>query len=150
MCSCLVNFIGRKADKDNRNMWWNNRKHVRNIIKIYSFHVFVKMWMLWIHSKKYFWDVHKRGMFSIHSSSQTSLHDVCNAGCQCSTEFYDPVCDENGTRYFSSCHAGCAEVSSDGEVLQLIQTEMHTNHYESIFLTSCQTMNSPFIFIEEL
>ena len=34
--------------------------------------------------------------------------------------------------------------------LQLIQAEMHTNHYKSFFLTSCQTMNSPFIFSEGL
>ena len=41
---------------------------------------------------------------------------TCNAGCSCTTEFYDPVCDEQGTKYFSSCHAGCAEISEDGEV----------------------------------
>ena len=34
--------------------------------------------------------------------------------------------------------------------LQLIQKEMNANHYESFFKTSCQTINSPFIFIEGL
>ena len=33
--------------------------------------------------------------------------------------------------------------------LQPIQTAVHTNHYESLF-SSCQVMNSPFIFIEGL
>ena len=42
--------------------------------------------------------------------------DSCNTGCSCTTEFYDPVCDEQGTKYFSSCFAGCADVSEDGEV----------------------------------
>ena len=55
-----------------------------------------------------------------YRSQTDSLADTCNAGCSCTTEFYDPVCDEQGTKYFSSCHAGCAEISEDGKVSHVI------------------------------
>ncbi|XP_052249531.1 solute carrier organic anion transporter family member 4C1-like [Dreissena polymorpha] len=44
------------------------------------------------------------------------LTDSCNAGCQCHTELYEPVCDtQAGLQYFSPCHAGCEVRSSDGK-----------------------------------
>ncbi|XP_006873453.1 PREDICTED: solute carrier organic anion transporter family member 4A1 [Chrysochloris asiatica] len=41
------------------------------------------------------------------------LTAACNADCFCSTEHYNPVCDPNGTMYYSPCHAGCLEMVTD-------------------------------------
>ncbi|XP_071788228.1 solute carrier organic anion transporter family member 4A1-like isoform X2 [Asterias amurensis] len=41
------------------------------------------------------------------SLSEIQLESSCNLACECSTEFYLPVCGENGMIYFSACHAGC-------------------------------------------
>ncbi|KAL5014867.1 hypothetical protein ScPMuIL_009137 [Solemya velum] len=40
----------------------------------------------------------------------------CNAGCHCSEDLYNPVCGADGVLYFSSCHAGCANVVTDGAI----------------------------------
>ena len=36
---------------------------------------------------------------------------ACNSDCNCTTDFYDPVCDDvSGATYFSPCFAGCNRV----------------------------------------
>ncbi|KAK3598170.1 hypothetical protein CHS0354_008845 [Potamilus streckersoni] len=41
------------------------------------------------------------------SAEDVSLTTQCNSECNCTTLFYEPVCDSDGLRYFSACHAGC-------------------------------------------
>ena len=43
--------------------------------------------------------------------SHIDLEAPCNADCACSLSVYAPVCDGNGTTYFSACHAGCKLVT---------------------------------------
>lgn len=49
-------------------------------------------------------------------SDQGGLVSSCNQACNCSTEFYDPMCGNDGVIYFSSCHAGCLTGDSDAGV----------------------------------
>ena len=49
----------------------------------------------------------------LNSSHQEppSLTAKCNLDCSCTTQLYDPVCDETvGVTYFSPCYAGCRVV----------------------------------------
>ncbi|XP_022102364.1 solute carrier organic anion transporter family member 2A1-like [Acanthaster planci] len=46
--------------------------------------------------------------------SRADLESPCNADCACSLSMYAPVCDGNGTTYFSACHAGCRLVTDRG------------------------------------
>ncbi|KAK3598167.1 hypothetical protein CHS0354_008841 [Potamilus streckersoni] len=54
--------------------------------------------------------------YSNRTNDGLSLTDQCNSGCSCRTEFYEPVCDSNGLRYFSSCYAGCSTTSIHGKM----------------------------------
>ncbi|XP_077990592.1 solute carrier organic anion transporter family member 4C1-like [Glandiceps talaboti] len=44
---------------------------------------------------------------------EANLTAACNAGCQCSTEIYSPVCGSNGVQYFDACFAGCTAHNKD-------------------------------------
>lgn len=46
--------------------------------------------------------------------SAPSLTADCNLACHCTTDIFTPVCDENGTMYFSPCYAGCSGETADG------------------------------------
>lgn len=43
------------------------------------------------------------------------LIQSCNEDCGCHTGLYEPVCDSEGTQYFSPCHAGCSTKSGDSK-----------------------------------
>lgn len=44
-----------------------------------------------------------------------NLTSFCNIDCMCSMEHYKPVCGADNLTYFSSCHAGCAGISTGGQ-----------------------------------
>ncbi|XP_067680284.1 solute carrier organic anion transporter family member 4C1-like [Haliotis asinina] len=41
----------------------------------------------------------------------------CQGRCQCEGQPFSPVCGSDGLVYFSPCHAGCLDSSSDGTVM---------------------------------
>ncbi|XP_067682041.1 solute carrier organic anion transporter family member 4C1-like [Haliotis asinina] len=41
----------------------------------------------------------------------------CQGQCQCEGQAFSPVCSSDGLVYFSPCHAGCLDSSSDGHVM---------------------------------
>ena len=41
-----------------------------------------------------------------------SLDISCNMECNCQQEYFIPVCDQNGTSYFTACHAGCTNYTT--------------------------------------
>ncbi|XP_046567766.1 solute carrier organic anion transporter family member 4C1-like [Haliotis rubra] len=41
----------------------------------------------------------------------------CQGQCQCEGQAFSPVCSSDGLVYFSPCHAGCLDSSSDGDVM---------------------------------
>lgn len=44
-----------------------------------------------------------------------NLTQECNAGCNCNSETFDPVCyQEEDTVFYSPCHAGCENVTDTG------------------------------------
>lgn len=53
---------------------------------------------------------------SYRSYSLVNLTSKCNEPCHCTTEIYEPVCNDDGIQYFSPCHAGCKENSRHGNV----------------------------------
>ncbi|EHB17808.1 Solute carrier organic anion transporter family member 4A1 [Heterocephalus glaber] len=57
---------------------------------------------------------------SLLPEGHLNLTATCNEHCSCQPEHYRPVCDANGTMYYSPCHAGClgpAETGWDGQKL---------------------------------
>ncbi|XP_039248312.2 solute carrier organic anion transporter family member 4A1-like isoform X1 [Styela clava] len=52
---------------------------------------------------------HKQNSSTVEMSILTS----CNSGCQCNTDRFNPVCDDNGVTYFSPCHAGCMDQTNE-------------------------------------
>ncbi|KAL3892415.1 hypothetical protein ACJMK2_004625 [Sinanodonta woodiana] len=64
------------------------------------------------------------------SDDELSLIAPCNSECSCKPKFYEPVCDSDGLRYFSSCYAGCSTTVSPGKAFSncscvAIQTEQN-------------------------
>ncbi|XP_004841073.1 solute carrier organic anion transporter family member 4A1 isoform X3 [Heterocephalus glaber] len=58
------------------------------------------------------------GYTSLLPEGHLNLTATCNEHCSCQPEHYRPVCDANGTMYYSPCHAGClgpAETGWDGQ-----------------------------------
>ncbi|XP_063674236.1 solute carrier organic anion transporter family member 4A1-like [Bolinopsis microptera] len=48
-----------------------------------------------------------------------NLTDKCNGECNCSKDFYEPVCDlESNITYFSPCHAGCSSYNEEKNVYE--------------------------------
>ncbi|KAL3892414.1 hypothetical protein ACJMK2_004624 [Sinanodonta woodiana] len=54
--------------------------------------------------------------YNNRSDDELSLIAPCNSECSCHTKFYEPVCDSDGLRYFSSCYAGCSTTVIGGQV----------------------------------
>ncbi|XP_038058054.1 solute carrier organic anion transporter family member 4A1-like [Patiria miniata] len=50
------------------------------------------------------------------SLTGVTFESTCNAACDCSTEFYSPVCGDNGMIYFSACHAGCQSYDDQTDI----------------------------------
>nr|XP_060627962.1 solute carrier organic anion transporter family member 4A1 [Anolis sagrei ordinatus] len=44
-----------------------------------------------------------------------NLSSPCNAECDCLREMYSPVCGNDDIMYYSPCHAGCKQVSTNQE-----------------------------------
>ncbi|XP_046847558.1 solute carrier organic anion transporter family member 4A1-like [Xenia sp. Carnegie-2017] len=48
-----------------------------------------------------------RAMPMMGEKGSSEITSVCNAQCNCSTFFSQPVCGSNNVAYFDPCHAGC-------------------------------------------
>ena len=53
-------------------------------------------------------------VIKLASFSGFNLTETCNTECSCTTEIYEPVCDDD-INYFSPCHAGCKSVEADDQ-----------------------------------
>ncbi|KFO37496.1 solute carrier organic anion transporter family member 4A1 isoform X2 [Fukomys damarensis] len=54
------------------------------------------------------------GYDSLLPEGHLNLTAACNAHCSCRPETYSPVCDTNGTMYYSPCYAGCPGLAESG------------------------------------
>ena len=55
----------------------------------------------------------------------------CNQDCGCSTRYFEPVCTGDNIQYFSACHAGCTNVSTDEKV----KACFHYKHFVTVSLS---------------
>lgn len=63
-------------------------------------------------------ETNSASLFTLNPFAQT-----CFKGCDCSHVQLEPVCSAVGTRYFSPCHAGCAQVQLQQDSSSLIYTQ---------------------------
>lgn len=57
-----------------------------------------------------------------------SLNTSCNAGCDCSTSVFTPICGSDKlTTYFSPCHAGCSDFNSLNSVIEKVFEYIYKN-----------------------
>ncbi|KAK3593464.1 hypothetical protein CHS0354_020230 [Potamilus streckersoni] len=91
--------------------------------------------------------------YSNSSVDELSLTSSCNAECSCKTEFYEPVCDSSGVRYFSACYAGCSSSVTSGKVFSncscvAVQPEQNIS---MVTTETCQTnCNLVYVFLPVL
>lgn len=48
-------------------------------------------------------------------AGQPDFQPLCNTTCSCDRDKFSPVCGVDGRTYFSACHAGCRNVTREGD-----------------------------------